>query len=68
MIYKDKYFDYIFTIQHHDDGTFDVDFPDIPEIITGGESMEEAYPNACESLDLHFTTLEEWTSQTEANL
>jgi len=59
MITTNEYLDYVFIITQLDDGTFDVDFPDIPEIITGGESMTEAYYNACEALELHLDSLKE---------
>ncbi len=52
-----EYLDYVFIIEQLDDGTFDVDFPDIPEIITGGETMDEAFHNAREALELHLNSL-----------
>jgi antitoxin HicB len=54
-----EYLEYVFIIEQLDDGTFDVDFPDIPEIITGGESIDEAYHNAREALELHLDSLRE---------
>jgi len=35
-----------------------VDFPDIPEIITSGDTLPEAFANACEALDLHLESLQ----------
>ena len=34
------------------------DFPDIPDIITSGGSLYEAFANACEALDLHLESLQ----------
>ena len=35
-----------------------VDFPDLPDIITSGETLTEAFVNACEALDLHRESLQ----------
>jgi predicted RNase H-like HicB family nuclease len=37
---------------------FVVDFPDCPEVITSGETLAEAFSNACEALDLHLESLQ----------
>ena len=51
---------YVFTIEYMpDDPGYVVDFPDIPEIITSGSSLDEAFHNACEALDLHLESLKE---------
>jgi predicted RNase H-like HicB family nuclease len=35
-----------------------VDFPDIPDIITSGDTLAEAFAHACEALDLHLESLQ----------
>ena len=35
-----------------------MDFPDLPEIITSGATLAEAFSNACEALDLHLESLQ----------
>ncbi len=35
-----------------------VDFPDLPNIITSGESLADAFTGACEALDLHLESLQ----------
>ena len=40
------------------DPAYVVDFPDIPEIITSGKTVSEAFTNACEALDLHLESLQ----------
>lgn len=42
-----------------DEGGFWVSFPDFPEVLTQGESMEEAYAMATEALGLCIADLEE---------
>jgi len=52
------YRDYVFSISYQaDDPAYLVDFPDIPEIITSGATLTEAFANACEALDLHLESL-----------
>ncbi len=52
------YRDYVFTIEYiPGDLEFTVDFPDFPSIITSGWTLEEAFANACEALDLALETL-----------
>jgi predicted RNase H-like HicB family nuclease len=53
-----EYRGYVFTIEFvAEDPAFVVDFPDIQEIITSGSSLNEAFHNACEALDLHIDSL-----------
>jgi predicted RNase H-like HicB family nuclease len=53
MITTHVYRDYVFHIHYEAlDPCYSVNFPDIPEIITSGESLSEAFANACEALDL----------------
>jgi predicted RNase H-like HicB family nuclease len=35
-----------------------VDFPDVPDIMTSGITLHEAFRNACEALDLHLESLQ----------
>ena len=35
-----------------------VDFPDLPDIITSGTSLSEAFSHACEALDLYLESLQ----------
>lgn len=48
-----EYRSYVFTIDFvADDPAYVVDFPDFPDIITSGDSLDKAFHNACEALDL----------------
>ena len=50
---------YVFTVTYEaKDPAYVVDFPDIPEIITSGKTLSEAFTNACEALDLHLESLQ----------
>ncbi len=54
-----EYRGYVFTIEYQpEDPAYTVDFSDFPEIITSGESLAEAFANACEALDLHLESLQ----------
>ena len=54
-----EYRGYVFTIDYHPkEPAFSVVFPDIPDIITSGDSLSEAFANACEALDLHLESLQ----------
>ena len=54
-----NYRGYVFTITYQPkEPAFSVDFPDIPNIITSGISLSEAFANACEALDLHLESLQ----------
>jgi len=37
---------------------YKVDFPDLPDIITSGDTLAEAFANACEAADLHVENLQ----------
>ena len=39
------------------DPAYVVEFPDIGDIITSGQTLGEAFSNACEALDLHLESL-----------
>ncbi len=54
-----EYRGYVFTVTYEAKGpAYVVDFPDIPEIITSGKTLSEAFTNACEALDLHLESLQ----------
>ena len=54
-----SYRDFAFTIHYEAaDPAFTVSFPDFPEIITSGVTLQAAFENACEALDLHLETLQ----------
>ncbi len=54
-----SYRGYVFRIEYDaDDPVFIVDFLDIPDIITNGSSLSEAFDHACEALDLYLEAFE----------
>ncbi len=54
-----EYRGFIFTITHEaKDPAYAVDFPDIPDIITSGDTLADAFGHACEALDLHLESLQ----------
>lgn len=54
-----EYRGYVFTVTYEaKDPAYIVDFSDIPEIITSGQTLSEAFANACEALDLHLESLQ----------
>ena len=40
------------------DPVYTVEFADVPDIITSGATIGEAFSRACEALDLHLETLQ----------
>ncbi len=49
-----EYRGFVFTIEFaFREPAYIVDYPDIPDIITSGVSLDEAFHNACEALDLY---------------
>jgi predicted RNase H-like HicB family nuclease len=53
------YRDYVFTIEYQaQDPVYTVEFPDLPDIITNGSTLSEAFASACEALDLHVKSLQ----------
>ena len=55
-----EYRGYIFTITYvPKDPAYTVDFSDVPDIISSGDTLSEAFSNACEALDLHLESLQE---------
>ena len=54
-----EYRGYVFTIVYGaKEPAYTVDFPDIPDIITSGNTLAGAFANACEALDLHLESLQ----------
>ena len=54
-----EYRGYVFTIAYQaKEPAYVVDFPDIREIITSGDTLAEAFAHACEALDLHLESLQ----------
>jgi len=54
-----EYRGYVFTITYQaKEPGYTIDFPDIPDIITSGSTLPEAFANACEALDLHLESLQ----------
>jgi predicted RNase H-like HicB family nuclease len=54
-----QYGGYVFTITYQaKQPAYAVDFPDVPDIITSGTTLAEAFANACEALDLHLESLQ----------
>jgi predicted RNase H-like HicB family nuclease len=54
-----EYRDYVFSIEYlAQEPVYAVEFADYPEIITSGETLTEAFKNACEALDLHLESLQ----------
>lgn len=52
------YRDYVFMIEYQAcEPVYAVRFPDIPEIITSGDTLPRAFAHACEALDLHLESL-----------
>ena len=59
MITSHDYREFMFTITYHPkEPAYSVDFPDIPDIITSGDTLAEAFAHACEALDLHLESLQ----------
>ena len=56
-----SYRGYVFTIEFDPNPPgYIVDFPDLPDIITSGSTLAEAFANACEALDAYVETLEKF--------
>ena len=59
-----EYRGYVFTVIYDaKDPAYVVSFPDIPDIITSGETLSEAFKNGCEALDLHLESLQKLGKQ-----
>jgi predicted RNase H-like HicB family nuclease len=54
-----EYRGYMFTTTYEPkEPAYTVDFPDVPEIVTSGDTLAEAFAHACEALDLHLESLQ----------
>lgn len=54
-----EYRGYVFTVTYQaQEPAYVVGFPDIRDIITSGDTLAEAFANACEALDLHLESLQ----------
>jgi predicted RNase H-like HicB family nuclease len=54
-----EYRGYVFTIEYQaEQPAYTVEYSDFREIITSGDSLAEAFANACEALDLHLESLQ----------
>ena len=54
-----EYRGYVFQIDYKPQTPiYTVDFADFPEIVTSGETLANAFENACEALDLHLESLQ----------
>jgi predicted RNase H-like HicB family nuclease len=54
-----EYRGYVFTLTYQaQEPAYTVDFPDLPDIITSGSTLTEAFARACEALDLHLESLQ----------
>ncbi len=59
MTTSHEYRGYVFMITYEPkDPAYSVDFPDVPDIITSGDSLAQAFANACEALDVHLESLQ----------
>ena len=54
-----EYRGYVFKIEYEaQDPAYSVVFADFPEIVSSGDSLADAFSNACEALDLHLESLQ----------
>jgi predicted RNase H-like HicB family nuclease len=54
-----EYRGYVFTIKYQaQEPVYTVAFSDLPNIITSGPTVAEAFTNACEALDLHLESMQ----------
>jgi predicted RNase H-like HicB family nuclease len=59
MTTSHEYRGYIFSIRYEPkEPAYTVDFPDLPDIITSGDTLAQAFANACEALDVHLESLQ----------
>jgi predicted RNase H-like HicB family nuclease len=59
MTTSHEYRGYVFSITYEPkEPAYSVDYPDVPDIITSGDSLAQAFANACEALDLHLESLQ----------
>ncbi len=54
-----EYRGYVFSIQYRPrEPIYSVKFVDFPEVVTSGETLADAFANACEALDLHLESMQ----------
>ena len=54
-----EYRNYVFSIDYQaQEPAYTVSYADFPEIITSGDTLANAFANACEALDLHLESLQ----------
>ena len=54
-----EYRGYVFSIEYDaQDPAYVVEFADFQNILTSGDTLAEAFGNACEALDLHLESLQ----------
>ncbi len=54
-----SYRGYVFTIEYDPENpAYLVDYPDIPDIISSGSTLSQAFDHACEALDLYLEALD----------
>ena len=54
-----EYRGYVFKIAYQPkEPVYSVEFVDFPPIIASGDTLESAFANACEALDLHLESLQ----------
>lgn len=59
MTTNHEYRGYMFTITYAPkEPAYTVGFPDVPDIITSGDTLAAAFANASEALDLHLESLQ----------
>ena len=59
MTTSHDYRGYILSITYQpEEPAYTVDFLDMPDIITSGDTLAEAFANACEALDVHLESLQ----------
>lgn len=59
MTTSHDYRGYIFSITYQpEEPAYTVDFLDLPNVITSGDTLTEAFANACEALDVHLESLQ----------
>lgn len=70
MTTSHEYRGYIFSIAYQPkEPAYTVDFLDLPDIITSGDTLAHAFTNACEALDVHLESLQKlnlpWPGRTK---
>lgn len=55
-----SYRDYVLTIEPvpDDEAYYGVEIPDLPDVVTSGSTLPEAFTHACEAIDLYLEALD----------